>query len=101
MIQEIKINNITYHLYGMEAKRTIFHISAYVMKKQEKNKVAIFALDNYIYNILRIREYPCYTELCVLRYRKDECYIDTDGWVIPPKIAAFKGIEIAVVWEGK
>ena len=101
MMQEIKINNITYHLYDMESKRTIFPYFRGCYEEARKNKTAIFALDDYIYNILCIREYPWHTEFCVLRYRKDDCYCDTDGWLIPPQVAAFKGVEIAVVWEGK
>ena len=97
---EIKINNIIYHLYSVERgeKFPIFRTSYENARKENK---IIFELFEYIYNIIKIREFPWHTEYCVLRYRKDDCYIDTDGWIIPPKIAAFKGIEIAIVWEGK
>lgn len=98
---EIKINNIIYHLYGIEGGRNRFPFFYTAYENARKENKTIFELFDNIYNILKIREFPWYTEYCVARYRKDDCYIDTDGWFIPARIAAFKGIEIAVVWECK
>lgn len=101
MYAEYKISNYTYHLYGTEGGRSKFPYFDTCYKNARKNGEIIFELFEYIYHIMKIREFPWYTEYCVIRYRTSDCRKEGGKCIIPPKVAASSGCEIAIIWEGK